>query len=181
MEVELSPRRKELVWARVLLAWVRPFYLREELGENVVGSDVSLFLNDDSMLILILLLRHELSDFAWIRWIMICDSWLLTWCKHDVRIGWFMELKWWVWYGFYMRHEWKLVNEYGMVSVWDTLLHLWFGKGWMEWNSTWNVNEELVIKVGMRVLCMINITLLIEYVWSVLVRNSLKSLGEISG
>jgi len=43
---------------------VRPFYLREELGENVVGSDVSLFLNDDSMLILILLLRHELSDFA---------------------------------------------------------------------------------------------------------------------
>jgi len=51
----------------------------------------------------------------------------------------------------------------------------------MEWNSTWNVNEELVIKVGMRVLCMINITLLIEYVWSVLVRNSLKSLGEISG
>jgi len=40
-------------------------------------------------------------------------------------------------------------------------------------NSTWNMNEDLVIKVGMRVMCMINITLLIEYVWSVLVRNSM--------
>jgi len=50
-----------------------------------------------------------------------------------------------------------------------------------KWNSTWNGNEELDIKVGMRFLCMIIITLLIEYAWSVLVRNSLKSLGEISG
>jgi len=40
-------------------------------------------------------------------------------------------------------------------------------------DSTWNMNEDLVIKVGMRVMCMINITLLIEYVWSRLVRNSM--------
>ena len=37
---------------------------------------------------------------------------------------------------------------------------------------------DLVIKVGMGVMCMINITLLIEYVWSVSVHNSLGSLGE---
>jgi len=40
-------------------------------------------------------------------------------------------------------------------------------------DSTWNMNEDLVIKVGMRVMCMIKITLLIEYVWSVSVRNSM--------
>jgi len=34
---------------------------------------------------------------------MICDSWVLTWCEHDVCMGWFMGLKWWVGYGFW--HE----------------------------------------------------------------------------
>ena len=48
-------------------------------------------------------------------------------------------------------------------------------------DSTSNMNEDLVIKVGMRVMCMINLSLLIEYDWSVSVRNSLESLGEISG
>jgi len=47
----------------------------------------------------------------------------------------------------------------------------WEGSVGMD--STWNMNEDLVIKVGMRVMCMINITLLIEYVWSVSVRNSM--------
>jgi len=37
----------------------------------------------------------------------------------------------------------------------------------------WNMKEDLVIKVGMRVMCMIIITLLIDYVWSVSVRNSM--------
>jgi len=40
-------------------------------------------------------------------------------------------------------------------------------------DSTWNMNEDLVIKVGMRVMCMINITLLVVYVWSRSVRNSM--------
>jgi len=40
-------------------------------------------------------------------------------------------------------------------------------------DSTWNMNEDLVIKVGMRVMCMIIITLLIEYVWSVSVSSSM--------
>jgi len=31
---ELSPRRRELAWARVSLAWARPFSLSEELGED---------------------------------------------------------------------------------------------------------------------------------------------------
>jgi len=31
--VELSPRRRELAWARVSLAWARPFSLSEDLGE----------------------------------------------------------------------------------------------------------------------------------------------------
>jgi len=42
LEVELSPRRRELAWARVLLAWARPFCLSEKLGEKVVGLDVFL-------------------------------------------------------------------------------------------------------------------------------------------
>jgi len=29
---------------------------------------------------------------------MICDLRALTWCKYDICMRWFMELKWWVWY-----------------------------------------------------------------------------------
>jgi len=42
LEVELSPRQRELAWARVLLAWARLFCLSEMLGEKVVGLDVFL-------------------------------------------------------------------------------------------------------------------------------------------
>ena len=43
LEVELSPRRGELAWARVLLAWARPFCLSEKLGERV--ADLGVFLD----------------------------------------------------------------------------------------------------------------------------------------
>ena len=42
-------------------------------------------------------------------------------------------------------------------------------------------DRRLDIKVGMRCICMINITRLVEYDLCVVRRNSLKSLGEISG
>jgi len=74
---------------------------------------------------------YELSDLVWIRWNY--DSWVLTWGEHDVCMGWFMGLKWWVWYSFDMRHEWGWINECGMVSVGNTLLHLWLVKD--EWNG----------------------------------------------
>jgi len=37
--VELSPRRRELAWARVVLAWARPFSLSDELGETACWFD----------------------------------------------------------------------------------------------------------------------------------------------
>jgi len=43
--VELSPRRRELAWARVLLTWARPSNLSEELGENASRVGFPLFLD----------------------------------------------------------------------------------------------------------------------------------------
>ena len=106
---------------------------------------------------------YELSDLVWIRW--NCDSWVLTWCEHDVCMGWFVELKWWVWYGFDMRHEWRLVNEYGMVSVWNTLLHSRFVKH--EWNG-FNMEYKWgwIVKVDMRYIHMHVKYYLFDYDWS---------------
>jgi len=47
LEVELSPRRRELALARVLLAWARPFCLSEMLGEKWFGLDVSWILKSE--------------------------------------------------------------------------------------------------------------------------------------
>jgi len=72
---------------------------------------------------------------------MICDSWVLTWCEHDVCMGWFMELKWWVWYGFDMRHEWRLVMN--MAWCWYEIEFYIRGLGRMNaMNSTWITNED---------------------------------------
>jgi len=68
--------------------------------------------------------------------------------------------------------KWLVSKWLGVGTRGNSIFML--GMDELEWNSTWNVNVELVIKVGMRVLCMIIITLLIEYVWSVSVRKSLK-------
>ena len=61
-----------------------------------------------------------------------------------------------------------------MAWYWYEVKFYIHGLGRMSWNG-FNMEHgmDLVIKVGMRVMCMINITLLIEYVWSVSVRNSM--------
>jgi len=60
------------------------------------------------------LYKYELSGFEWIRWIMNCDSYVLTWYEYAFGIGWFMELKWRV----------------GMDLAWDK------SEGWLM-NMTW--------------------------------------------
>jgi len=122
---------------------------------------------------------YELSDLVWIRWSY--KSWVLIWGEHDVCMRWFMELKWWVWYGFDMRHEWRWINECGMVLVGNTFLHLWFVKN--EWNgSNMKYKWGWIVKVDM-IYIYIYIPVRVKYYWfdydwSVLVRNSLESLGE---
>jgi len=54
-------------------------------------------------------------------------------------------------------------------------------KGWVGMYSIFGYERGLVEKGWHEVMCMINITWLIEHDWSVSVRNSFKSLGEISG
>jgi len=49
---------------------------------------------------------HEL----WIEWFCMHEMVTLrfmsfTWCEYDICMRWFMELKWWVWHEFDMRHE----------------------------------------------------------------------------
>jgi len=105
LEVELSPRRRELAWARVLLAWARPLCLSEMLGEKGVSLDVFLISKVDNMLVWVLPLSLWTEWLVWMRWCMSCDLWVLTWCEHDNCMRWFMKLKWWVWYEFDMRHE----------------------------------------------------------------------------
>jgi len=54
-------------------------------------------------------------------------------------------------------------------------------KGWVGMDSIFGSERGLVEKGWHEVMCMINITWLIEHDWSMSVRNSLKSLGQISG
>ena len=54
-------------------------------------------------------------------------------------------------------------------------------KGWVGMDSILGYEWGLVKKGWHEDTCMINITWLIEHDWSVLVRNSLKSLGGVSG
>jgi len=51
----------------------------------------------------------------------VWDSWVLTWCEYDVRMGWFMTLKWWV--------SWGIWHGVGMKSTYTFVL--W--EGWMKW------------------------------------------------
>ena len=75
--------------------------------------------------------------------------------------------------------KWLVSKWHGISMRWNSIFMDWEWWVGMDWTS--NMNEDLVIKVGMRVMCMINLSWLIEYDWSVSVRNSLESLGEISG
>jgi len=105
LEVELSPRRRELAWARVFLAWARPFCLSEMLGENVVGIDIFFDFKSGQHACMSILLSLWTGWPLWMRWCMSYDLWALTWCEHDDCMKWFMKLKWWVWYEFNMRYE----------------------------------------------------------------------------
>ena len=75
--------------------------------------------------------------------------------------------------------KWLVSKWHGIGMRWNSILIDW--EWWAGMDSTSNMNKDLVIKVGMRVMCMINLCWLIEYDWSVSVCNSLESLGEISG
>jgi len=75
--------------------------------------------------------------------------------------------------------KWLVSKWHGIGMRWNSIFMDW--EWWVGMDSTSNMNEDLVIKVGMKVMCMINLSWLIEYNWSMSVRNSLESLGEISG
>jgi len=82
-------------------------------------------------------------------------------------MGWNVELTW-VWHELSMR--WLVIK---VAWYWDEMKFYIHGLGRRSWYG-FNIDYEwgLVIKVDMRFMCLINITWLIEYDWSV-VRNSM--------
>jgi len=87
---------------------------------------------------------HGLNRMSWV-WIWY-EIWNDSWVRSDE-----------FWHGIGIRYD-SILVDLGMMSCY------WFSMEY-EWG--------MVIKVGMRLICVINITLLIGYVWSVLVRNSM--------
>ena len=80
-ERDFSPERGSSTWAK---GWLRSMY--------VDGFLCSWMLN--TCMNCLCLSKYELSGFAWIRWMMNCDSWVLTWYDYAFGMRWFMELKW---------------------------------------------------------------------------------------
>ena len=55
------------------------------------------------------------------------------------------------WYGTDMRygiiHGWDMIN-FGMVLAWDIILYSWIWEGCVVIDSTWNMNEEWLIRLA---------------------------------
>jgi len=68
----------------------------------------------------------EMSGDAWIRGCVSCE--------------------WWIWINLDMWFQWDGWYQNDMVLVWGEKLYSWLGMDELKWDSTRNVNEELVKK-----------------------------------
>jgi len=178
LEVELSPRRRELAWARVRLAWARPFCLSEKLDENVAGPDVFLDLKCWQYVCMSIIFKN----MNWMTFMngMVYELWFMSfnmmwvWCLYEMIHGIVMMSLVWV------RHEtWKCWYQCGMVMIWDGVPYSWFENNELVWFG-WERGELwetcmwcICIYVCMHAKCV----WLIKNDWSVSVRNFLESLG----
>ena len=143
---------------------------------------ISLFLNVRLAFNLFIIWWYGGKDYVCVGWCMSCELWVLTSCKHDNCMRWYMKLKWWVWYEFDMKHE-----RVGIIVAWwcyETEFHIpssrkmnWYGLA----GNTKEVNYEKLYMMYVYIfVCMyVESVWLIKKVWSVSVRNPLGSLGEI--
>jgi len=122
--VELSPRRRELAWARDPLAWVRAFNLSEELGKSASWFDIF------SVLGCLACIWLGYYIMAWVEWICmsgrVYDLWMMnldnSW--HVMNMKWLVMKVTWYWYEikFYI-HGWRMMNWYGF--------DLEYKRGWL--------------------------------------------------
>ena len=138
--VELLPRRRELVWARVVLAWARPFSLSDELGETACWFGNFFIL-------------ERMAYIKFVYCMMIWGKGLCVWGR--MYELWVVNLNdsWHV-----MNMEWLVMK---MARWWGELMWLYTSMDYEELEWVWSgTRKELAIKVD---------TLYIYVVWEMLV------------
>jgi len=122
--VELSPRWRELAWARDPLAWARPFSLSEGLGESAFWFDIF------SVLGCLACIWLDYYTMAWGEWICMSGRVYELWMMNLDNPWHVMNMKWlvikvtWYWYEikFYI-HGWRMMSWYGF--------DLAYKRGWL--------------------------------------------------
>ena len=149
-----SHGRESLSPEQDLLAWAR------------VGRDDAWILFPSLFLGCLIYVWLDCYAKIWNEWICLSKRMYELWMV-DLNDSWHeMNMKWllievtWYWY-----------ETQFLFMVWE---------GWFGMDSTVDMVEDLVVQVGMRIMCMINITWLIEYDWSVVSAWSHEPLGETS-
>jgi len=95
-----------------------------------------------------------MNTILWYMYVLVCiykvsDEWI---CMSDVIHGlWIMNLDK-SWHAISMK--WLVSKWHGIGMKYNSIFMDW--EGWVGMDSTWKMNVDLVIKVGMRVICMIN-------------------------